>query len=138
MLAAPAKEDLAALEAIVRRMETAWNAMDGSAFAAPFADDADFVTIRGEHLHGRETIAAGHEGILRTIYSRSVNAYSIESARLLRPEVALVHVQARLEVPEGPLAGKHAACFSLVLTADSGRWEIASLHNTLVANPGQT
>jgi len=37
--------DRAALESIVGQLEAAWNAMDGSAFAGPFADDADFVTI---------------------------------------------------------------------------------------------
>jgi hypothetical protein len=45
-------------------------------------------------------------------------------------------VHAVLNVPHGPLAGQHAACFSLVLTKDAGRWEIASLHNTLMAAPG--
>jgi hypothetical protein len=37
--------DREALENIVRQLETAWNAMDGSAFAAPFAGDADLRTI---------------------------------------------------------------------------------------------
>lgn len=37
-------------------MEAAWNAMDGAAFADPFAVDADFVTIRGEPFRGRASI----------------------------------------------------------------------------------
>jgi hypothetical protein len=43
-----APEEHAAFETIVGQLEAAWNAMDGSAFAAPFAENADFVTIRGE------------------------------------------------------------------------------------------
>lgn len=39
----------AALEDIVRQLEAAWNAMDGSAFAAPFAAEADFITLAGRH-----------------------------------------------------------------------------------------
>ena len=36
--------DRDAIESLVGRLEAAWKAMDGSAFAAPFAVDADFVT----------------------------------------------------------------------------------------------
>jgi uncharacterized protein (TIGR02246 family) len=110
--------------------------MDGSAFAAPFAADADFVTIRGEHFRGRPAIAAGHAAIFRTVYAGSTNRCTMEAARLLRPDVALVHVLAQLDVPQGPLAGRHEARFSLVVTKESGEWEIAALHNTLVAAPG--
>jgi uncharacterized protein (TIGR02246 family) len=131
-----APADRAALDKIVRQLEAAWNATDGSAFAAPFAAEADFVTIRGEHFRGRAAIAAGHAAIFRTIYAGSTNRYTVEGARLLRPEVALVHVYAMMDVPQGPLAGRHGARFSLVLTKEGGGWEIAALHNTLEAAPG--
>jgi uncharacterized protein (TIGR02246 family) len=131
------EDDRIALDSVVRQLESGWNALDGTAFAAPFAEDGDFVTVRGEHFRGRTAIAEGHAGIFRTIYAGSVNQYSTESARLLRSDVALVHVQAALVVPGGPLAGKHAACFSLVLSKQHGAWEIASLHNTLVVTPGR-
>jgi uncharacterized protein (TIGR02246 family) len=129
-LAAAERESLAA---IVRQLEAAWNALDGAAFAAPFAEDADFVNVRGEHFHGRQAIAAGHAGIFRTIYAGSTNQYTFETARLLHAEVALVHVRATLDVPAGPLAGRHAARFSMVLTRRQDGWEIAAFHNTLEA-----
>jgi uncharacterized protein (TIGR02246 family) len=113
-------------------MEAGWNAANGAAFAAAFAPDADFVTIRAEHARGREAIAAGHDHIFRTIYAGSSNRYTIASARLLRPDVALVHVDAVLDAPSGPLAGRNRALFSLVLTREEGQWTIAALHNTLV------
>jgi uncharacterized protein (TIGR02246 family) len=124
------------LDGLVRQLESAWNAMDGAAFAAPFAVNADFVNIRGEHMRGRPTIAAGHTAIFQTIYAGSTNRYTVEGARLLRPDVALVHVLAQLDAPQGPLAGRHKACFSVVLTRESGGWEIAAFHNTLEASQG--
>jgi uncharacterized protein (TIGR02246 family) len=127
--------DRAALESIVSRLELAWNASDGSAFAADFADDADFVNIRGEHHRGRQAIAGGHTGIFKSIYAGSTNRYTVEAMRLLRPDVALVHVHSSLDNPQGPLAGRHTARFSLVLTREQGRWQIASLHNTLEPPP---
>lgn len=123
--------DLAAFERILGSLEAAWNAGDGQAFGSPFSADADFVTIRAEHLRGRDAIAAGHAAIFRTIYAGSINRFRMETARLLRPDVGLVHVEATLKAPAGPLAGTHVARFSLVLVREAGAWQIASLHNTL-------
>src|SRR5262245_23410138 len=131
-----APQERAAIDTIVRRLDAAANAMDGSAFGAPLADDADFVNIRGEHMRGRQAIAAGHDAIFKTIYAGSTNRYTVESARLLRPDVALVHVRAAMEAPHGPLVGRNSACFSLVVTKESGAWTIAAFHNTLQPPPG--
>jgi uncharacterized protein (TIGR02246 family) len=131
-----APADRAALEHIVHQLEAAWNAMDGSAFAAPFAAEADFINVRGEHFRGQAAIAAGHAALFQTIYAGSTNRCTVEGARLLRPEVALVRVQSVLDAPHGPLPGRHRARFSLVLTKEGGGWEIAALHNTLEAAPG--
>ena len=128
--------DTAALERIVHLMEAAWNAGDGEAFAAPFAADADFVNIRAEHFRGRPAIAAGHAAIFRTIYAGSTNQLKVESTRLLRPGVALVRVLATLDSPQGPLAGRHRARFTMAVTKERGGWEIAAFHNTLEARPG--
>ena len=125
-------KDRAAIEAIVKQLEAAWNAADGDAFAEPFADDADFITIRAEHILGRAAIASGHAGIFRTIYAGSVNQLTLEALRLLRPDVALIHVHAQLDVPAGPLQGKQNARFSAVLTREKGGWQIVSLHNMAI------
>jgi uncharacterized protein (TIGR02246 family) len=126
MLGDLAPGDRAAIESIVEQLEAAWNAMDGAAFAASFAHDADFVTIRGEHFRGRPAIAAGHTAIFRTIYAGSRNQCVVEGARLVRRDVALVHVHSLVEASHAPLLGRHAARFSLVLTKEPGGWEIAA------------
>jgi uncharacterized protein (TIGR02246 family) len=123
--------DRAALESIVQQLESAWNHGNGSAFGDPFADDADFVNVRGEHHRGKGAITAGHSAILSGVYAGSMNRCTIESARMLGPNVALVHVRSELNAPHGPLAGSHRAYFSMVLTKDAGVWKIAAFHNTL-------
>jgi uncharacterized protein (TIGR02246 family) len=120
-----------AIDTIVGQLETAWNAMDAAGFARHFAEDADFVNIRGEHHRGRTAIAAGHEAIFRTVYADSTCRFTIEATRLIRPQVALAHVHSTLDVPAGPLKGHHTARFSLVLTSRGEDWEIAAFHNTL-------
>ena len=125
--------DRAELGKIVRQLEAAWNALDGAAFAVPFAAQTDFVNIRGEHFRGREAVAAGHKALFNGIYAGSRVELTVENARLLRPEVALVRVRSVLDNPQGPLLGRHSSRFSMVLTKETGGWEIAAFHNTLEA-----
>ena len=127
--------DRAAIEAMVGKLEAAWNAGDGELFSEPFAEDADFVNIRAEHMQGRDVIAEGHAAIFRTIYAGSTTALIIESLRLLRPDVALLHVKSVLDAPTGPMQGRHTARFSAVLTRVERGWQIASFHNTVAPPP---
>jgi len=115
---------------IVGRLARAWNAADGDAFAAPFAEDADFVTVRGEFFRTREGISHGHRLIFSTIYKGSTNRIELLRARHLGDGMIVAHARAKLSVPAGPLAGEHAAVMSMLLTRREGGWEIASFHNT--------
>ena len=121
-----------AAETVMERLENAWNAGDGAAFGAPFAPDADFVTIRGE-LHSGESIAAGHQRIFDTIYAGSTVRYTVLGTRTLDDRVILAHVRGNLSVPAGPLAGEAEALASVVLVRDGDDHRIAAFHNTLVA-----
>ena len=118
---------------LLGRLERAWNGADGRAFGEPFAPDADFVDIRGEHHRGREAIAAGHQAIFDSIYEGSTVAYEPTDARELPGGVILAHATAVLRAPSGPLADENDSMLSLVLVRGGGGWEIAAFHNTLVA-----
>jgi uncharacterized protein (TIGR02246 family) len=120
-------------EATASALETAWNRADAGAFAALFAADADFVNVRGDHAVGREAIAAGHAHIWATIYAGSTVRYSVTRQREIAPGVVLVHLDALLRVPSGPLAGEIRALPSLLLTHSGGEWLIAAFQNTQVA-----
>ena len=120
-------------ETVIQRLQEAWNAADGAAFGAPFAPDADFVTIRGE-LHSGEAIAVGHQQIFDTIYAGSRVEYAVLDARELDAGVILAHVRGSLSVPSGPMAGETEALGSVVLVRDGDEHRIAAYHNTLVAS----
>ena len=118
---------------LVGELEKAWNAADGAGFARPFADDADFVNIRGEHFRTREVIAKGHQVIFDTMYKGSVVRYQVTDVRAVTSEVLVAHVKSRLNAPTGPLAGEHGSLFTLVLVQHDNEWRIAAFHNTLIA-----
>ena len=117
---------------MVAELEKAWNTADGEAFARPFADDADFVNIRGEHFRTRELIAKGHQGIFNSIYKGSVVRYQLMAVRPIAPLVLVAHVRSTLNAPTGPLAGQHNSLFTMVLAQSQADWRIAAFHNTLV------
>ena len=117
---------------LVDHLEQAWNRADGAGFAQPFAEDADFVNIRGEHARSREAIARGHQVIFDTIYKGSVLHSELADVRRIAPSVLLAHVKSTLRVPAGPLAGEHRSLFTAVLVANGDKYEIAAFHNTLV------
>ena len=117
---------------LVSELEEAWNAADGTRFARPFAEDADFVNIRGEHFRTREVIAKGHQAIFNTIYRGSVVRYDVIGARAIAPAVLLADVKTTLKAPTGPLAGEHSSIFSMVLVQHRDDWCITSFHNTLL------
>ena len=121
-----------AAETMIERLEDAWNAADGAAFGAPFAPDADFVTIRGE-LHSGEAIATGHQQIFDTIYAGSTVRYTVLGARELDDGIILAHVRGNMSVPSGPMAGEAEALASVVLIRAGDDHQIAAFHNTLVA-----
>ena len=95
------KTDERELHQMVYQLESSWNAGDGDAFAALFADDADFIHILGGYYTGRETIRAGHRMIFGTIYKGSTVHYSVEKIKFLRPDIAIVFLRQHLEFAEG-------------------------------------
>lgn len=123
------------IQNVIADLQDAWNASDGARFAKRFAVDADFVNVYGMYARGRQAIAQGHGAIFRTVYADSVMVYTLAKIRLLRADVAVVHLRARLSVPRGPLAGELEALPSMVLTRDNGEWAISAFHNTFIQPP---
>ena len=113
-------------------LEKAWNAGDGAAFGEPFADETDFVDIRGVHHRGDgHQVGQDHQGILDSIYRGSTVQYTVTSAREVAPGCVLAHASATLESPTGPLQGTRSSTITaVILDTDGGR--ITAFHNTLV------
>lgn len=126
------------IRANVEQIVKGWNTRSGAEFAKPFAEDADYVIINGMQLKGRPAIGEGHQRIFDTIFKNSTLAYEITQLRLLRPDVALVHVRAVLSVtaPDNSTQSNNAR-ITLVMTKNKDRWEIAAFQNTQIQPPPQ-
>ena len=129
--------DEAAIRALVAQMEAGWNAGDGDAFAAPFAEDADYVVVDGAYISGRPTIVGGHRHILSTFYRGSENRGTVEAIRFLRPDVAVARVRWHLRFDAGSGPQEAQSRCQVVATRGSGGWELAVFQNTpVVARSG--
>jgi uncharacterized protein (TIGR02246 family) len=132
------EHDEAAVRRIVQQVQDGWNAGSGEGFAAPFAEDADYVIVDGRHVKGRETIGAGHQYIFDSIYKGSNNTMQVEDIRLLRPDVALVRVHAHLKVYDGGDTKEGTARSTWVMAKDEGgQWSVAAFQNTPIVDRGR-
>ena len=142
-VAAPAQQDAdrAAIQAIVQNEADAWNRGDSKAFAASFAQNGSFTNIVGMQTYGRAPFEAQHQRIFATIYKGSHNEFTLGKVNFVRPDVAIADVDGVLSkiasVPPGtptfPDGSIHVK-LQLVLSRESGTWQIDSFHNVTV-NP---
>ena len=128
------EEDRNAISGVIKAMEAAWNAGDAKGFAAPMGENVDFITIRADHLYGRQAVIDSHIDVLSTFYAGSTNHFNMTDVRALGVGVALAQIRAVLESPSGPLQGVHEATYSLVLQKETGHWQVALFHITLASD----
>jgi len=60
-----------AITEVLERFTEAWNTHDAKAYAALFAENADFTNVFGQSFHGRETIEAQHAKIFTSMFKDS-------------------------------------------------------------------
>ncbi|MGH2543001.1 MAG: SgcJ/EcaC family oxidoreductase [Ardenticatenaceae bacterium] len=122
-----------AIREVVDRIEAAWNMGDGAAFAAPFAEDADYVVVNGMYIKGRQAIAEGHRQIFDTVYKGSHNRATIRGIRFLRDDVAVAHVEWHLKFGQGDAQQEARAITTFVLTRKGNEWQVDAFQNTPIA-----
>jgi len=127
----PAAE--APLRAHVERFVSAWNQHDAGALARLFADDADFVNVVGIWWRSRQEIEGAHAATHRTLFKDSTLSGRIASVKLLRPDVAVVHVAWSLKgsrTPDGQPMPERTGILVFVATREGEGWTIRAAQNT--------
>jgi uncharacterized protein (TIGR02246 family) len=123
-----------ALAELVADVEEAWNAHDTGRFAARFAEDADFINVRGWWWRGRDEIERRHAVLHETMFGESRMSLELASIRELCPGVVLAYVRWRMVGHEfgGPdqTSEPRTGIWSWVVRDRGGSAEIVSAHNT--------
>src|SRR4051812_16877475 len=124
--------DEIAIHNVVAAVEAGWNAGDGSRFAAPFAEDADYVIVDGRYAKGRQVIAQGHQQLFDTIYRDSHNVATVQRIRFIGDDLCIAHVEWRLTFQQGEEVRNARALSTMVMSKSNGTWNIAAFQNTRI------
>jgi uncharacterized protein (TIGR02246 family) len=114
-------EDDQAIRALLVKMYEAWAMGNGSAYAACFTEDSDYVTFNGIRLRGRRENAELHDALFRGVLKGTRIAAAVESLASLSDDVALVHTLG---------TGRKKSRQTYVVVRREGGWQIRSFQNT--------
>jgi uncharacterized protein (TIGR02246 family) len=133
------KKDEAAIRELAASVEKAHNAHDAKAFAALFAPDGDFTSVRGMTARGRKVIEEFHRPLFEgdtskgnPSFKEAVLKVDEVRVRFLRPDVASVDIlwtQTGSKSPDGKDRGIRKGLASWVVTKEEGAWQVAVMHN---------
>lgn len=125
--------DEAAVRGVITAFNKAFNAHDAKAFAAVFANDADFTNWRGTSAHGRAKIEAFHVPVLTVMYKNGVQKIVDSTVRFIKPDVAVVDVRSEVTggvTPDGKSDSLRRFLLNWTVTKEtSGQWLIKVMHN---------
>lgn len=97
------------VDKLVDALFSAWNCHDAKAFAAPFAEDADFTNVFGMRAHGRSEIEGFHAPVFGTMFAGSNLTSAGTNIRFVRPDIAAVDVRWEMTGALDPL-GRSGPC----------------------------
>jgi uncharacterized protein (TIGR02246 family) len=118
-----ATDEEIAIRSLLTRLQNAWARGDGAAYAQCFAEQSDYITFNGMHLHGRTENAALHSALFRGVLRGTKLSAEIESIELLSSSIALVHTVG---------SGRKRSYQTYVLVKSGADWLIRSFQNTRV------
>jgi len=127
-----AEEAVIAL-AVLDRLNAAWNAGDGQAFAEMFTADADVINIFGQAYKGSADLKLRMQAIFDGVFKGSRHAArNLEIARRLDENSILIVSSTRIIVPAGPMSPETRNRQTLILVREGDAWRIRHWHNTTI------
>lgn len=121
--------DEAALRGRVVAFEAAFNARDGAALGALYADDADLIIVDGAQVVGRAAIEAAARRDWAAASATRRISLTVTGIRFLSPDIAIVSTRAQFN--EGPSEDRG----TWIAVRGSGRWLIGALRVMPAARP---
>jgi len=110
-------------------LSDAWEQADGNAWGNYFSDNADFTVWFGLHLKGRKEISEGHQWVFETVYPNTRYEFTITNINFLKPDIAIVHLNADVIKPGESLPEDPHTLPVAVLQKLDNNWKIVMFHN---------
>jgi uncharacterized protein (TIGR02246 family) len=124
---------LAEIAALESDWEAAWEAKDAAAFAANYAEDAEFINPSGGILSGRDAIRTQHALLFQGPFAASTLTVDVRRIKFLTGTTAIVHLDMTFTgfaglpgglrpTEPGVLRGR----LTWVVKKHGGKWQIVS------------
>jgi uncharacterized protein (TIGR02246 family) len=129
------RTDEEAIKALMLQTTDAFNKHDAKAWAQFCTPDAQLVTVRGESMKGVAEIEKGLAAIFATRGRRATLRTLDVAVRVIRPDVALVHLTNEMSgvtTADGQQQPAHRELSIRVVVKEGGLWRITAFHNTIV------
>lgn len=122
--------DEQSIRELFQRLLDSWS--DGTAYAANFTQESDYVAFDGTHYKGREENAAVHQQLFNTWLKGTRLTGQIERIRFLHPEIAIVHATGGMLMTQQSTQAKRPSIQTLVAVKQEGRWQFTAFHNSRI------
>lgn len=124
-------DDQATIQQLYQRILDGWNRGDGHAFAAPFAEECDFIAFDGIHFTGRAEIAESHQLLFDRWMRGTRLVGQVERVRFLGPDAAILYaVGGTILRNQTRPAPERDSLQTLVAQRQGGEWRLVAFHNT--------
>jgi uncharacterized protein (TIGR02246 family) len=134
----PSRVEADEVRALYTRAIEGWNRGSGEAFAAPFADDADFIAFDGVRFYGREEIARFHDPLFKTHLKGTRLVGDVTDVRFIGNDIAVLHASGGTVLPgKSRPAPERDSIQTLVAVKRSGAWQLIAFQNTRVRPIGR-
>jgi uncharacterized protein (TIGR02246 family) len=128
----------ASIRMLYEQLMDGWNEGNAEAFAAPFAEDADFIAFDGTHFKGRHKIVSSHQPLFDKWLKGTRLTGEVRAIRFLSPEIALMHaVGGTIMRDKSEPSPERDSVQTLVAAKRGDEWCLVAFHNTRVRPMGR-
>lgn len=130
--------DEASITRLYEQMLAGWDRGDGEAFAAPFAEECEFIAFDGSHFTGRRMIAEFHAALFAKWLRGTRLVGRVERVRFLAADVATLHaVGGTIMRGQTRPAPERDSLQTLVARREGDVWRLVNFHNTRIRPIGR-
>jgi uncharacterized protein (TIGR02246 family) len=126
------------IRALYVAMMDGWNRGSGTAFAAPFDDELDFIAFDGTRFRGKTELVRFHDPLFKTHLKGTRLIGDVTDVRFLGPDVAVVHARGgTIMRGRSTSSPERDSVQTLVAVKRDEVWRFVAFQNTRVRPIGQ-
>jgi len=130
--------DQALVERLYQQLLNGWNRGDAVAFAAPFAEECEFIAFDGSHFTSRQALAEFHQPLFDKWMRGTRLVGPVERVRFLGPDAAVIYaIGGTILRNKTSAAPERDSLQTLAAQRQDGEWRLVAFHNTRVRPIGR-